>query len=136
MTTQEYSVGDVVGEFTFTVDPASIQLVTAIVRDPNPIHFDTGYIEERNLPGRVSQGPINASHAIQAALRIAESPTDLHEFSVRYEDFVFEGEEITAIAIVEEKRVGAGSTTVDLSLTLEKPDGTVALTGTASVRIE
>lgn len=69
MTGRPFTKGAVVADFTFSVEPEDIQPVTAIVRDPNPLHFDTSYVEERDLPGRVSQGPINATYAVQAALR-------------------------------------------------------------------
>lgn len=66
----------------------------------------------------------------------ADTPADLRAFSIRYEEVVFERELITATATVERTRSEEGSTIVDLSLKLEKEDGTVVLTGTAAVRTD
>ncbi|WP_435348612.1 MaoC family dehydratase [Haloarchaeobius sp. HRN-SO-5] len=115
------------------VDAEAMKLVTAVVRDPNPMHYDPEYATDQGFPGRVNQGPINAAYAAQAALLVADSPADLRTFDVRYDGFVFEGETVEATATFEGARDADGPL-VDLSLELVNQDGDVVLTGTATLR--
>lgn len=136
--TQESSLepGTVAATRTFeNVDSEAMKLVTAIVRDPNPMHYDPEYAADQEFPGRVNQGPINAAYAVQAALLVADSPADLHGFDVRYDGFIFEGETVTATATFEGARV-EDDPFVDLSLELTNQDGGVVLTGTATVQMK
>ncbi|WP_254533072.1 MaoC family dehydratase [Natrinema gelatinilyticum] len=132
--TRVLEVGETVVERTFEVDPAGMQLLTAILRDPNPIHYDREYATQRGYPGRVNQGPINAEYVAQAALEVAESPAGLRSLDVQYEDFVFESETVTAIGTVAD--MDRSDATVELVLELRADDGTVAVTGQAVVDVD
>lgn len=118
------------------VDPADMRVVTAIVRDPNPLHYDRAYATDRGFEGRVNQGPVNAAYAAQAALELADSPADLREIDVRYGGFVVEGDTVTATATVDEVGDVDGEQVVDLDLELTTDDGERVLTGSATVRTD
>lgn len=136
MNIDDLEPGATVAEQTFEdVDACSMKLVTAIFRDPNPIHYDREYAEDQGFPGRVSQGPLNASYVTQTVLSIVDGPQDLRALDVRYEDFVFEGETVTATATVDRVHETNAESRLDLTLELCKEDGTTALTGTATVSV-
>lgn len=133
---QNITIGDTVAEKSFDDVPAkNMKIVTALMEDPNPIHFDRRAIEQMSRPGLVNQGPINMSYMTQAALAVAESPTDLTSLDARFEENVFEGDDVLATATVDEKYEEDGEGYVNLDLLLEKADGTTAVTGTATVRL-
>ncbi len=46
----ECSVGETIARRVFDVDPSSMQLLSAVLRDPNPIHFDPAYTERCGYP--------------------------------------------------------------------------------------
>lgn len=118
------------------VDPADMRVVTAVVRDPNPLHYDREYAREQGFDGRANQGPVNAAYAAQAALELADSPADLRALDVRYEGFVVEGDTVTATATVDAVREVDGERLVDLDLESTTDDGEVVLTGSATVRVD
>lgn len=127
--------GDAFERTVNSVSAADFRVVSALLREPNPVHYDAEYAAEQGLPGRVSQGPLNAAYAVQAAMAVADGPADLRSLDARFEAFVFEGETVTAVATVDALQNGGdGERTVVLDLELLKNDGTVALTGTATVR--
>ncbi|MEY7851075.1 MaoC/PaaZ C-terminal domain-containing protein [Natrarchaeobius sp. A-rgal3] len=125
------SVGDTIARREIDVDPSGMQLLSAVLRDPNPIHFDPAYAETRGHSGRVNQGPINAEYLAQTALEIGESPADLRTLDVRYESFVHETDTVTTTATLA--GIDHEASTVELELTAWTADGTIAVTGAAVV---
>ncbi|TYT62584.1 FAS1-like dehydratase domain-containing protein [Natrialba swarupiae] len=130
----ECSVGETIARRVFDVDPSSMQLLSAVLRDPNPIHFDPAYTERCGYPGRVNQGPINAEYLAQTALEIADSSADLRTLDVRYESFVFETDTVTVTATLS--AVDHETSAVELDLAAHTGDGSVAVTGSAVVSVE
>lgn len=116
------------------VDADDLALATAVLREPNPIHYSRVHAEDAGFPERVAHGPVNGAYAAQAALLVAEHPDDLRSLEFRFEAFVFAGDTVTATAIVRDVTARDGEYVVELDLALEKPDGTVTLRGTAEVR--
>ncbi|WP_436933852.1 FAS1-like dehydratase domain-containing protein [Halovenus marina] len=116
------------------VSAAEMQLMTALVRDPTPMHYDAESALRQGFPGRVNQGPINASYVAQAAFAVAESPADLLSLDARYEGFVFEGDDVIATGSVEE-HTEYNDDTVQLTLKLLNQRGDLVLSGSAAIRM-
>lgn len=133
------SEGEVLARRTIRdVDPADMRVVTAIVADPNPMHFDPRYVERQGYPGRVNQGPITAAYAAQAALSVADAPGDLRRLAVQFDGFVFEGDTVEATAIRDSgaetgNRTGDNRST-DLALAVTREGGEQVLSGAATIR--
>jgi acyl dehydratase len=128
--------GEEVGKVQFDdVTQDDMKVVSAIMDDSNPIHFDERHVEEMGMPGLINQGPINLSYLAQAARDVTESPTDLRYLNVRNEANVFEGEDVTAVATATDKSVEDGAGVVELDLELRKGDGSVPVVGDAIVEV-
>lgn len=130
------SVGDEVARVAFDDVPAAdMRLMSALMDDPNPIHFDRRTVEAMGHPGLVTQGTINMGYAVQPALAVAASPAGIESLEFRYQTPVFEGDAVTASATVTDTfRTDAGAFT-ELDLALEKADGEVAVSGSAVVEV-
>lgn len=128
--------GEEVGKVQFDdVTQDDMKVVSAIMDDSNPIHFDERHVEEMGMPGLINQGPINLSYLAQAARDVTESPTDLRYLNVRNDANVFEGEDVTAVATATDKYVEDGAGVVELDLELRKGDGSVPVVGDAVVEV-
>lgn len=112
-----------------------IKMMTAITRDPNPIHYDHRMVESMGLPGLINQGASNLSYFIQAIAEITESPRNISDIEVRFRNQVYEGDSLESTITVDEVRTTEGTVVGELSGTVEKGDGTVVLTGTATIEI-
>lgn len=133
---EDITEGEEVGEVQFDdVSEDDMKIVSAIMNDPNPIHFDERHVEEMGHPGLINQGPINLSYLAQAARDVTESPTDLRYLYVRNEANVFEGEDVTAVATATDKYVEDGTGVVELDLELRTADGSVPVVGDAVVEV-
>lgn len=112
-----------------------IKMMTAITRDPNPIHYDRRMVESMGLPGLINQGASNLSYFIQGVNELAESPRDISNIEVRFRNQVYEGDSLELIITVDEVQTDDEIRIAKLSGTLEKDEGTVVLTGTATIKI-
>lgn len=136
MNYDDIETGEVVTEKTYPdIDESGMKIVSALMRDPNPIHYDRRLVEDRGYPGLVNQGPINVSYITQTVLSILDTPRDMLSLRVRFEEMVFENDTVTVRVEVEDKSATPDGKRVDLALTLEKDDGTVGATGVATVRL-
>ena len=71
-------------------------LLAAILRDPNPIHWDRAEVAARGLGDRlINQGPINVAYVCNAIAAWA-GPTALRSLTVRFTANVFDGDEVVA----------------------------------------
>jgi acyl dehydratase len=129
------SPGDQLGSLTVEdLRGEDMKLMAALLQDPYPPHFDHRRAEELGYPNLLNQGPSNCSFLLQTVVRELESPADLRSFDLRFEDMAFAGDTVTATATVEDTRVEDGTGLVELSLVLERADGTDLVTGTATAR--
>ncbi|MFP8890429.1 MaoC family dehydratase [Natrialbaceae archaeon A-CW2] len=117
---------------------SDMKLGAALLQDPYPPHFDERTAEEMGYPRLLNQGPFNLSYLLQCALQPAASPTALESFDTRFHAMVFEGDTVTASATVDSVRAGetdGAPEAVTFTLELTREDGTVAVDGTATVRV-
>lgn len=112
-----------------------MKLMAALLGDPYPMHFDKRASDEQGYPDLLNQGPANCSYLLQVVARTLESPSDIRSFDFRFQEMVFAGETVTATATVAETRVENDEGIVDMSVALEKEDGTVAVSGTVTARV-
>lgn len=134
MATRELVVGQQLEPFVIeSVDPARMKTMAAILRDPNPIHFDTAVTRALGLGEKpVNQGPINLTWMIEAVLRFVGSPHAVRSVKIRFLGNVFSGERFECTGTVSSVDRDAGTAQLELSATA---DGRPVLGGEALVRI-
>jgi acyl dehydratase len=128
------AVGDRLPEWRLdAVAPERMRLLAAILRDPNPIHWDRAEVARRGLGERlINQGPINVGYVGNAVLAWA-GPRALRSLTVRFTANVFDGDAVVAggeVTAVEERD---GSTLATCTVWLDTGDGRRAVEGEAVV---
>ncbi len=117
------AVGDAIEPFVVdVVDPGPMKTMAMLLRDPNPIHWDTDVTRELGLGDRpVNQGPINMSFAIEAAARAAGGYERIRNFKARFKDNVFGGErfECTGVYVAVDGDAGQGAEEGTRTATIE-----------------
>jgi acyl dehydratase len=117
------------------VSAARMRTVAAILRDPNPVHWDRAATARLGLGDRVvNQSPINLSY-IQNMLMAWAGPSCIKRLRVRFPGVVFEGDRMTAGGVVRSCEVADRPSAVECEVWLEHEDGTRAVEGTAIVEL-
>lgn len=137
--TADVNVGDVVPPWQLNAVTAErMRLLAAILRDPNPIHWDRDEVAQRGLGQRlINQGPTNVGYVCNALLAWA-GPNSLRRLTVRFTSNVFDGDTVRASGVVTAveptKDVNGGDVRlVTCDVWLERGDGTRAVEGEAVV---
>lgn len=127
-------VGDRIPGWTMeVVSDARMRTVAAILRDPNPVHWDRASTARLGLGDRVvNQSPISLSY-IQNMLMECWGPTCIKRLRVRFPGVVFEGDRMKAGGVVRSTEVGGHPGALECEVWLEHEDGTRAIEGTAIV---
>ena len=131
-------VGDVIPPWHLeSVSPARMRLLAAILRDPNPIHWDRAEVAARGLGERlINQGPTNVGYVCNALIAWA-GPAALRSLNVRFTANVFDDDAVTAggvVTAVDESHDTSTLATCDVWL--DRGDGTRAVEGRAVVAFE
>lgn len=120
-------VGQTVGPFVIeSVDPARIKTVAAILQDPTPVHLDPAA-----GAGLSTQGALNMTWFVEAAVRFAGGVDRLVSFNVRFLDNVFAGERFECTGAITALEAEAGRAELALAATA---NGRPVLGGTAVIR--
>lgn len=135
MDKDELSEGEEVTKRFESISEKEIKMMTAITRDPNPIHYDHRMVESMGLPGLINQGASNLSYFIQAIDGFTESPRNISDIEVRFRNQVYEGDSLESTITVDKVRTTDETVVGELSGDVEKEDGTVVLNGTATIEI-
>jgi acyl dehydratase len=132
----EVAVGDPVPEWRLaSVSSERMKLLAAILRDPNPIHWDRGEVARRGLGDRlINQGPTNVGYVCNALLAWAGNDA-LRELTVRFTSNVFDADTVVAAGVVTALEPGDGCTLVHCDVWLDRGDGTRAVEGNAAVAV-
>jgi acyl dehydratase len=78
-----------------SVDAEKMMLMAAILRDPNPIHFDAGHVRKLGLGDRVvNQGPSNMSYLLEMVTTWSGGVATLRSVAVRFLGNVFAGDRV------------------------------------------
>jgi acyl dehydratase len=133
----DLTVGAALPEWSLAaVSAERMKLLAAILRDPNPIHWDASEVARRGLGERViNQGPTNLGYVTNMLMAWA-GPTCLRQLDARFTSNVFAGEAVTAGGLITAVRDENGERLVDCDVWLDRGDGTRALVGSATVAVD
>jgi acyl dehydratase len=131
------SVGERLPEWRLeSVSADRMRLLAAILRDPNPIHWDRAEVAKRGLGQRlINQGPTNVGYVCNALLAWA-GPAALRELTVRFTANVFDGDSVVAGGVITAIDERDGTTLAACDVWLDRGDGTRAVEGRAVVAID
>ena len=117
----ELSVGSPIPEFALpSVSADRMKLLAAILRDPNPIHWDRAEVAQRGLGNRViNQGPTNLGYITNMLMAWA-GPDCLRHLAARFTANVFEGDAVVAGGVVSAVRRENGELLVDCEVWLDR----------------
>ena len=109
-------------------------LMAAILRDPNPIHFEPATTggDEKGL--RINQGPLNVGY-VANMLPSWAGPDSIKRLRVRFVANVFEGDDVEASGVVTAIADDPDGAVAECDVQLVRSNGELVLTGTAIVRI-
>lgn len=127
-------VGDEIPPWVMpSVLPARMRTMAAILRDPNPVHWDPDVCEKIGF-GRhtINQGPLGLSYMVNM-LHAWAGPRCLRRLIMRFPLVVLDGDRITARGRVTAVREEAGETLVDCDVWLEREGTANPLEGSATV---
>ncbi len=116
------------------VAPERMALMAAILRDPNPIHFQpsTAGSEETSL--RINQGPLNVGYVANMLTSWA-GPDSIKRLRVRFVANVFEGDDVEASGVVTAIADDSDGALAECDVQLVRSNGDLVLTGTAIIVI-
>jgi acyl dehydratase len=133
----EVFVGQNVPEWRLaSVSAEKMKLLAAILRDPNPIHWDPAEVAKRGLGHRViNQGPTNLGYITNMLMDWA-GPSSLRHLEVRFSSNVFDGDDVLAGGVVIGTREENGERLADCQVWLDRGDGSRAVQGRATVALD
>jgi len=98
------------------VDEEKMKLMAAILRDPNPIHFDVEQVKALGLGDRVvNQGPSNMSYLLNMVTRWSGGVPTLRSVAVRFLGNVFAGDRVECVGRVTAVDPDAGLVTLEVA---------------------
>jgi len=115
------------------VTPERMALMAAILRDPNPIHFEPSNNVGAGNHLRINQGPLNVGY-VANMLTAWAGPDSIKRLKVRFVANVFEGDHIEASGVVTAVAEGPEEATAECDVRLVRSNGDLLLTGTAVVK--
>jgi acyl dehydratase len=129
-------VGDTVPEWHLSqVSESRMRLLAAILRDPNPIHWDRNEVAQRGLGDRlINQGPTNVGYLCNALLAWTGHDS-LRSLTVRFTSNVFDGDQVVATGVVTAVDRSGGEPLATCDVWLDRGDGTRAVEGIAVVAL-
>lgn len=119
-----------------SVSPGRMRTMAAILRDPNPIHWDREAVNALPLGlGRrtINQGPLGLSYIVNM-LHAWAGPGSIRRLVMRFPQVVLDGERVVASGVVIAVRESDGEQLADCAVRLEHAQRGVLLEGDATVR--
>ncbi len=132
----DVSVGMALPEWRLeSVSAEKMKLLAAILRDPNPIHWDASEVAKRGMGDRViNQGPTNLGYVTNMLMAWA-GPACLRHMEARFTSNVFDGDSVVAGGTVLGLRSEGGERLADCEVWLDRGDGVRAVAGRATVAL-
>ncbi len=120
MTTLPYAVGHELPPLVIeAVDAEKMKLMAAILRDPNPIHFDAEQVKALGLGDRVvNQGPSNMSYLLNMVTQWSGGVPTLRSVAMRFLGNVFAGDRLECSGRVTAIDAEAGLVTLEVTATV------------------
>jgi len=116
-----------------SVDGEKMKTMAAILRDPNPIHYDADVVRALGYGERpINQGPINMAWFMSCAIRFAGGRERLLGTRMRFLGNVFAGERFVAHGTVTAIDRGSGRAELEIECS---SDGRPVLAGSATIAI-
>jgi acyl dehydratase len=130
------AVGDQIPEWVMdSVSPERMCTMAAILRDPNPIHWDRDAVDSLPLDlGKrtINQGPLGLSYMVNM-LHAWAGPDCLRRLVMRFPQVVLDGERVVARGEVSALRQEQGEQIADCKVWLEHAERGVLLEGDAVI---
>jgi acyl dehydratase len=103
------SVGDEIPEWEMeSVSAARMRTMAAILRDPNPVHWDPRVVAKLGMGERtINQGPLGLSYMINM-LHDWTGPTSIRRIVMRFPQAILDGERVIARGKVTAVRKAGG----------------------------
>ena len=131
-------VGDSIPEWVMeSVRPERMRTMAAILRDPNPVHWDRRAVAA--LPfgigeRTINQGPLGLSYILNMLMDWA-GPESVRRIVMRFPQVVLDGDHVTARGTVTAIREENGVRLADLDVSLSREGERPSLEGTATVAL-
>jgi acyl dehydratase len=129
-----YEVGQALPALVIeAVDAEKMKIMAALLRDPNPIHYDSAQVKALGLGDRViNQGPINMSYLLNMVTQWSGGVPTLRSAAVRFLGNVFAGDRVECTGTVTAVDDAAGLVTFSVQASVA---GRTALQGSVVVSI-
>jgi acyl dehydratase len=132
------AVGDPIPEWVMdSVSPERMRTMAAILRDPNPLHWDRDAVAALPLGlGRrtINQGPLGLSYMVNM-LHAWAGPECLRRIVMRFPQVVLDGERVVARGEITGLRQENGETLAECAIWLQHDERGVLLEGIATVAL-
>ncbi|MEN3953362.1 MaoC family dehydratase [Iodidimonas sp. SYSU 1G8] len=126
--------GDTIPDWLMeSVRPERMRTMAAILRDPNPVHWDRKSVAALGFGERtINQGPLGLSYMINMLHEWA-GPGSIRRIVMTFPMAVLDGDRITAKGVVTAIREESGQRLADCDIWLEREGTDPPLKGTATV---
>jgi acyl dehydratase len=119
------------------VSVEKMKLFSALIRDPNPIHYDAEAVRRLGLGEReINPGPVSLGYLMNMLGEWAEGVDRIRNLAVRFGANVVAGDDVVARGEVTEIAEEEGDRVAKCAVRLDiLPDDRAAITGTATVAL-
>ena len=119
-----------------SVSTEAMKTVAALLRDPNPIHFDVESVRSLGMGDQpVNQGPNNMAYVVSMLSRYAGGPEQVRRLRVRFLGNVLGGDRLVARGRVTSVGEELGEHVAEIEVWLERAEDDRVLEGTATVLV-
>lgn len=132
------TVGAAIPEWVMeSVSPERMRTMAAILRDPNPLHWDREAVASLTLGlghRTINQGPLGLSYMVNM-LHEWTGPGSVRRIVMRFPKVVLDGERVVARGEITALRMDADQQLADCRIWLEHAERGVLLEGEATVAL-
>ena len=135
-TLKDIKVGDAIPDWLMeSVRPERMRTMAAILRDPNPVHWDREACAKIGFGHRtINQGPLGLSYMVNM-LHAWAGPGCIRRLLMTFPLAVLDGDRITARGVVTAVREEAGERFAECDVWLEREGTDHPLEGKATVKL-